>query len=467
MTHAVKFIAVLLFVSIFSLSGVAAANPDQSGVEQQLLMMKKQMEQMQKKMQELQSQLETTQQSAVSAQQQATQTAQQVDQKVAEVSGKFKTLDDLAKKFSHLKLNGYVRSRWWEGDHQENSFDVTEIAVNVRYDVSENISGEFHLWFHPSGNATGRTEFSNYSNWAGPTTFFEAAFAEFRNLNIGPVEGKLIVGKTRNMAYGIVPGGTYDGRVTSDYSLFHVENNISRITGIQYLTKWQQWRWNFAVFNGYGIGGDSSRFGARPAGIRELGVGQLNLDDNNNKAFSSRLGYVFAKQAFIDKLEIGASYFTQKLSDNDLSNFNSIMGRNAGMQGNFFGNPSRARSDRRGGMDLAWDYGPYAVKAEYLRGSVSDVTSDWWYTMVGYKLKPLRMDFWLRYSEANYDQKTIRDIRGSGAWDKKQWTPLIVYHLHPMADLYFEYYLNDVDKPRNSGNIKDNNYGFVELIVKY
>ncbi|MBN2109126.1 MAG: hypothetical protein JW832_16990 [Deltaproteobacteria bacterium] len=467
MTHAVKFIAVLLFVSIFSLSGVAAANPDQSGVEQQLLMMKKQMEQMQKKMQELQSQLETTQQSAVSAQQQATQTAQQVDQKVAEVSGKFKTLDDLAKKFSHLKINGYVRSRWWEGDHEEHSFDVTEIAFHLRYDVSENISGEFHLWFHPSGNATGRTEFSNYSNWAGPTTFFESAFAEFRNLNIGPVEGKLIVGKTRNMAYGIVPGGTYDGRVSSDYSLFHVENNISRITGIQYLTKWQQWRWNFAVFNGYGINGDGGRFGARPAGIRQLGVGQLNLDDNHNKAFSSRLGYVFAKQAFIDKLEIGASYFTQKLSDNDLSNFNSIMGRNAGMQGNFFGNPSRARSDRRGGMDLAWDYGPYAVKAEYLRGSVSDVTSDWWYAMVGYKLKPLRMDFWLRYSEANYDQKTIRDIRGSGAWDKKQWTPLIVYHLHPMVDLFFEYYLNDVDKPRNSGNIKDNNYGFVELIVKY
>ncbi len=64
MTHAVKFIAVLLFLSIFSLSGAAAANPDQSGVEQQLLLMKKQMEQMQKKMQDLQSQLETAQQNA-------------------------------------------------------------------------------------------------------------------------------------------------------------------------------------------------------------------------------------------------------------------------------------------------------------------------------------------------------------------------------------------------------------------
>lgn len=467
MTRAVKLIAMVFVLSLVSSAAARAADSD---IERQLLQMKQQMEQMQKKMQDLQSQLDTAQHNAASAQRQAQQASAQVDQKVAEVSGKFKVLDDLSKKFSHLKINGYVRSRWWEGDHEKNSFDVTEIAFQLRYDVSENISGEFHIWWHPSGNAAGRTEFANYSNWAGPTTFFESAFAEFRNLNIGPVEGKLIVGKTRNQAYGIVPAGNYNGRVTSDYSLFHQTNNISRITGIQYLTKWQNWRWNFAVFNGWGIGGDGSRFGARPAGIRQFGVGQLNLDDDHNKAFSSRLGYVFEKQQYIDKLEIGATYFTQKLSDNDLNNFNSIMGRNAGMQGNFWGNPSRARSDRRGGMDLAWDWGPYAVKAEYIRASVSDVTMNSWYAMAGFKLSQLtnlKMDFWLRYSEATYDQSTIRDIRGSGAWDKKQWTPLIVYHLHPKAKLYFEYYLNHVDKPRGAGNIRDNNYGFVELILFY
>ena len=64
---------------------------------------------------------------------------------------------------------------------QQSSFDVTEIALQLRYDVSENISGEFHLWYHPSGNDNPANE---YSNWAGPTTFFESAFAEFRNLNI-------------------------------------------------------------------------------------------------------------------------------------------------------------------------------------------------------------------------------------------------------------------------------------------
>ncbi len=467
MTQAVKIIAVLLCMGMSCMAGTAgAANSDQAGVEQQILLMKQQMEQMQKKMQDLQKQLDSAQQSAVSAQQQATQAAQQVDQKVAEVSGKFKVLEDLSKKFSHLKLNGYVRSRWWEGDHEQNSFDVTEIAFNLRYDVSENISGEFHIWWHPSGNMAGRSEYANYSNWAGDTTFIEAAFAEFRNLNIGPVEGKLIVGKTRNMAFGITPAGSYDGRVTSDYSLFSESNNISRITGIQYLTKWQNWKWNFAAFNGYAIAGDAGRFGSRPAGTRMLRIGQMDLDDNDNKAYSTRLAYAFPKQNLIDKLEIGATYFTQKLSNNDLNNFNSIMGRNAGMQGNFFGNPSHSRSDRRMGMDAAWDYGPYAVKAEYLRGSVSDVSCDWWYAMAGYKIPKLRVDLWLRYSQANYQQKTIRDIKASGAWDKDQWTPLVVYHLHPMADLYFEYYFNDTDSPSNAHKLK-NNYGFVELIVKY
>ncbi len=458
MTRAVKLIAMLFILSLMGSAAAFAADP---GVEKQILQMKQQMEQMQKKMMDLQSQLDTAQQDATSAARQAQQAAAQVDQKVAEVSGKFKVLDDLAKKFSHLKINGYVRSRWWEGDHQQNSFDVTEIALQMRYDVSENISGEFHIWYHPSGNSG----VAEYANWAGPTTFFESAFAEFRNLNIGPVEGKLIVGKTRNQAFGIVPAGGPNGRVTSDYSLFHQINNISRITGIQYLTKWQNWRWNFAAFNGYALA--RGTYGARPAGIRQLGCGQLNLDDNNNKAYSTRLGYVFPKQKFIDKLDIGVTYFTQKLSDNDLNTFNTVMGRNAGMQGNFWGDPSRSRSDRRFGGDLSWDYGPYAVKAEYVRASISDVIAESWYGMVGYKLKPLKMEFWLRYSQATYDQTTIRDINASGAWDKAQWTPLIIYHLHPRASLYFEYYFNRVNRPSGADNISDNNYGFVELIVKY
>ena len=150
---------------------------------------------------------------------------------------------------------------------------------------------------------SGRSEYANYSNWAGDTTFIEAAFAEFRNLNIGPVEGKLIVGKTRNMAFGITPAGSYDGRVTSDYSLFQESNNISRITGLQYLTKWQNWKWNFAAFNGYAIAGDTGRFGAKPAGIRMLRIGQMDLDDNDNKAYSTRLAYAFSKQSLIDKLK--------------------------------------------------------------------------------------------------------------------------------------------------------------------
>jgi len=463
MTHAVKLIAVLFVLSLVSSAAAFAADP---GIEQQILLMKKQMEQMQKKMQDLQSQLDTAQQDATSAQKQAQKASEQVDQKVAEVSSKFKVLDDLSKKFSNLHINGYVRSRWWEGNHEQNTFDVTEIAFNLRYDVSENISGQFNIWWHPSGNMSGRTEYSNYTNWAGDTTFIESAFAEFRNLNIGPVQGKLIVGKTRNQALGITPAGNDDGRVTSDYSLFSESINQSRITGLQYLTKWKNWKWNFAVFNGYSIAGDTGRFGSRAAGIRELRIGQMDLDDAHNKAYSSRLAYAFSKQAFIDKLEIGTSYYQQKVSKNDLVNFNSIMGRNAGMQGNFWGNPTNAKSDWKTGFDLAYDYGRYAFKAESLWGSVCDVDGNWWYAMAGYKVPEFKMEFWLRYSQANYDQHRIRDIKASGAWDKDQWTPLIVYHLHPMADLFFEYYYNGVDEPTGAHKLS-NNYGFVELIVKY
>jgi hypothetical protein len=447
------------------LSAAPAAGADKAAVVKELSALQKQMLEMQKQMEALEGQLATSRQNAAAAQQQAQQAAQAVDQKMAEVSGKFKTLDDLAKKFKHIKMYGHIRTRWWEGDHEQNSFDVYEVRWGLRYDVSENISGEFRLEWHPSGNMSGRAEYANYSNAGGDTTSIERAFAEFRNLNIGPVEGKLIVGKLRNQAFGIVPEMNDKGRVTADNGLFHDSNNASRITGLQYLTNWKEFKWNFAVFNGYSIGGDTSRFGSKPAGIRQVRVGQMDLDDNDHKAFSTAFWYTPSTEP-LRGLDVGYSYFHQKLSDNDLTAFNSIMGRNAGMQGNFWGNPTHSRSDIRTGPSLTYDKGPFALKSEYLFGTVADVDMNWWYVTLGYKMKELRTEFWLRYSQANYDQKTIRDIKASGAWDKSQWTPCIIYHLHPMADLYFEYYFNEVDEPTGARRYT-NNYGFVELIVKY
>ena len=456
---------IALCVLAASLSAAPAAGADKAAVVKELSALQKQMLEMQKQMEALEGQLATSRQNAAAAQQQAQQAAQAVDQKMAEVSGKFKTLDDLAKKFNHLKLSGAIRTRWWEGDHEQNSFDVYEIQFCLRYDVSENISGQFEMRWHPSGNMSGRAEYANYSNAGGDTTSVENAFAEFRNLNIGPVEGKLLVGKLRNQAFGIVPNHNANGRVTADNGLFHDSNDAARITGLQYLTKWRDFAWNFAAFNGYALQGDSSRFGSKPAGIRQLRYSQMDIDDNNHKAYSTALWYKPSADP-LKGLEVAYSYFHQKLSDNDLAAFNSIMGRNAGMDGNFWGNPTHSRSDIRTGPSLTYDKGPFALKTEYFMGTVADVDMNWWYVTLGYKLKELRTEFWLRYSQANYDQKTIRDIKASGAWDKAQWTPCIIYHLHPMADLYFEYYFNDVDKPSDA-HMLTNNYGFVELIVKY
>jgi hypothetical protein len=463
MRRVLLIIAIGVFVA--SLAATPATGADKAVVVKELTALQKQMLEMQKQMEALEAQLEVSRQNAAAAQHQAQQTTQVVDQKMAEVSGKFKKLDDLAAKFKKLKLSGAIRTRWWEGDHEQNSFDVYEIQFCLRYDVSENISGQFEMRWHPSGNMAGRAEYANYSNAGGDTTSVENAFAEFRNLNIGPVEGKLLVGKLRNQAFGIVPNHNDAGRVTADNGLFHDSNDAARITGLQYLTKWQDFEWNFAVFNGYALQGDSSRFGAKPAGIRQIRYSQMDLDDNNHKAFSTKLWYKPSADPF-KGLQVGYSYFHQKLSDNDLANFNLIMGRNAGMQGNFFGDPTHAKSDIRTGPSLTYDKGPFALKTEYFLGTVADVDMNWWYVTLGYKMKELRTEFWLRYSQANYDQKTIRDIRASGAWDKAQWTPCIIYHLHPMADLYFEYYFNDVDKPSDA-HMLTNNYGFIELIVKY
>ena len=429
------------------LAGTGIANAAPSDVEKQLQMMRQQMEMMQKKMMEMEKELQNTKQNAAQSQ----QTSQEVQQQISEVAGKFKVLDDLQAKFGHIKLNGYVRSRWWTGDNSDNSFDVTEIALQLRYDVSENISGEFHLWYHPSGNGAG----TEYANWAGPTTFFESAFAEFRNLNIGPVNGKLIIGKARNLAFGIVPGGSYAGRVTSDYALFHTSINISRITGIQYLTAYKNFNWNFAIFNGYGYG--TGRYGARNAGIFQLGVGQKNTDDNSSKAYSTRLFYTFNRNELYDSLIIGASYLTQDLSSSDLTNINTIMDRT----GNYDSN------DQKIAFDFALDKGPFMLKAEYAYGETAEIDAHYWYVMPGFllsKVSKIPLDFFIRYSAANYDE--TRTVAGSGAWDKSQWTPLMVWTIHPRAKLFFEYYFNGEDAPSGARTAR-NDYGFLELILFY
>lgn len=457
----IKCTAVIGCMMALCLAGtLSVADAGPAAIEDQIKVMREQMEMMQKRMQELEQELQA-------AQKQSQQTSEEVQKQMSEVAGRFKVLDDLTQKFGHIKLNGYVRSRWWQGDHQQNSFDVTEIALQLRYDVSENISGEFHLWFHPSGNNFTSPE---YNNWAGPTTFIESAFAEFRNLNIGPIQGKLIAGKTRNLAFGIVPAGNYAGRVTSDYSLFHESVNISRITGLQYLTSYKNFRWNFAVFNGWGYSG-ANLYGARNSGILKLGVGQENTDEDSNKAFSTRMAYVFPRSDFFDKLEIGLSYLRQELSTRDMTNIYNLMGRGPAVRG-ILSRPLNTYddTDTKYGFDLALDKGPFMFKAEYLRGDTADVKAHYWYVMPGFLLSKVNpkipLDFFLRYSVADYNEETFANITASGAWDKSQVTPLIVYHLHPRAKLYFEYYFNHYDKP-NGINTRDNDYCFVELILFY
>ena len=445
-----------------------------ANVEDQIRALKKQMEELQQKIGDMEGQLNKTKEEASTAQQQAVTTQQQMDTKMAEVSSRYKVIDDLAKKFGRLKFGGYVRTRLQDGQQQQSTFDVTELALNLRYDITKNISGEFHVWWHPGGNAPDGEGFNNYkgsghgssvgsSGWAGPTTFIESAFGEFRHefcLFNGsePVSGMLQVGKFRNFAYGIAPTGP--DRVMSDYGLFHESNSMARITGIQYLTKWKKFKANFAIFNGWGLSA-GARYAGRPADIRYLRTTQMNIDDNSNKALSMRLAYMP-----INGLEIGATGYHQRLSKNDLTAFNAIMGRNPVIYGNSVTNATNDRS-WRAGFDLEYKRDQFHFQSQYFWGQVSDVKASWWYVMGGYKIPQWKTDLYLRYAKATYDQHRIPDIRASGAWDRSEVTPLIIYTIHPQVKLFFEYYFTFVDDPKGYNKNTDNNYGFVELILFY
>ncbi len=262
------------------------------------------------------------------------------------------------------------------------------------------------------------------------------------------------MGKARNFAYGITPSGSRRGRVTSDYGLFHQSNSQSRITGVQYLTRYKRITARFALFNGWALTG-SARFGARDAGITYLRTAQMNVDSNNNKAFSARLALMP-----VSGLEIGATFFRQQLDDKDLDIFNDIMGRN------MLGDPTDDDTDTRCGVHLSYDRGPFALKAEYFQGDVADVGCTWWYVLSGYTFEKFKASIYLRYCSATYDQHRVPSLRASAAWDKSQFTPLIIYHINRHAKLFFEYYVNWEDAPSGADHA-DNNYGFIELILFY
>jgi competence protein ComGC len=452
----------LLFVFLVCNPPVISA----AGIEDQISAMKKQMEEMQQKINEMESQLNKAKTDAAVAQQQSETTQKQMETKMTEVSSRYKVIDELAKKFGRLKFGGYIRSRLQDGQQEQSTFDVTEIAFNLRYDITEKISGEFHIWWHPSGNAPDGEGFNNYKNWAGPTTFFESAFAEFRNEFClfndfgGPIKSTLQVGKFRNFAYGIAPTGV--DRVYSDYGLFHESNSQSRITGIQHLMTWNRFKANFAVFNGWSLS-TSQRFGARPAGIRYLRQNQMNIDDNSNKAMSMRLAY-----APIAGLEAGVTGYHQRLSDADMAAFNSMMGRNPGTPGNLAGNPATNNREWRTGFDLDYKWRDRVhFQSQYFWGQVADVKANWWYAMAGYKLKEFKTDFYLKYEKAQYDQQRYPSINASGAWDRSSFSPLIIYTIHPQVKLFFEYYFEYVNSPKGYTGNTNNDYGFVELILFY
>ncbi|MCX5896119.1 MAG: hypothetical protein NTZ51_09870, partial [Proteobacteria bacterium] len=124
------FILITAFLFILTLCSPFMASA--ASVEDQIRALKKQMEELQQKIGDMEGQLNKAKEEASTAQQQSATTQQQMDTKMAEVSSRYKVIDDLAKKFGRLKFGGYVRSRLQDGQQEQSTFDVTEIAFNLR-----------------------------------------------------------------------------------------------------------------------------------------------------------------------------------------------------------------------------------------------------------------------------------------------------------------------------------------------
>ncbi len=352
----------------------------------------------------------------------------------------------------NLTFHGYLRSRIHSSrvESEPSTFEATEVAFHPRWDASNRIHGEAHIWFWPSAGGIGNT--NNY---------IESAMVTFDGAGIGN-NSKLVAGKTRNWCYGITPN--FSGRLLSNYSLYSDSFHHDRVYGLQFLNRMDQGKvdFNAALINGYKVGIRTTgvallNFDLKVAGDGLGGRASLSdttlllanrengFDGSDNRAVSFRVG---GKCSPV--LNGGLNAYFSKISDTDAVTL-------AG-----YGFPARNRRQTMVGADFRFKEERLTWQGEFTMAKLAG--NDYWgaQSVLGYSFAP-DDTLYVQYGEVNYDVTPVADSR---TWDKQQLSVSWKHKLAKMCWLQLEHEFNDEDPPDGTAG-KDNNMTFLEVFVGF
>ena len=363
----------------------------------------------------------------------------------------------------NLSFSGYFRGRFQAPEAEKNSFNATEVTLQPKWDASDKIHGEAHLWFYPAAPA-------------GPLPMFylESAMITVDGLAFGP-KAKMIAGKARNFAYGITPAGP--NRLVSNYSLYSESFTHARVTGLQFLNNLDNGKinWNVGLINGFPVKDDYRNMGielwSQNGGntVSVLAVGEEAMDGNDPIAISTRIG-----GNITPRFNMGLSAYFNKLDGkpgdgNGASSFGEVVDKTHPADATKVGDDHRFW-----GVDFKFKDRGFTLQGEYSDARITDLDYNGFQILAGYDFDD-KNSFYIQYGQLNYDIDNIDDWNTVTAgnqnydnvlWDKDQITLSYKHKLSKMAWLQLEHEINGEDTPTGVADV-ENDITFLEFFVGY
>ena len=337
-----------------------------------------------------------------------------------------------------MKIKGYTRLRYLVLPQEADTFRFDELSLDITNTFSDTMWGEVGALIY-----------------GGNTYLFEHLYIGFKGL---PLNGTLLVGQTRNNAFGMVP--SYGNRKTTNYGIVSDAFTHDRILGLQYLGKLDILDFAVAVHNGYALGTRYAGEGTNRVNFmadRDSTLGTFQgRDASDNKEVSGRIGI----STLVKGLNYGVSGSAGQLSTADV---NFLIANSTCTEHPTYYSKKKARF----GADIRYITGPFTIQGEAYEGKTSELTTTGWQVLGLYKwayVPEKTMDFYARYGELG--PQDITATAKSYTWDMTQTVFGFIYYLTKGAWLQTECEINDEKPPAGVDKIKNNVY-FTELFVAF